>query len=154
MTLRHPDRSTQQRIEMAQQVTAAALAGVAAALAVQLYRKQRRHAAHATDERIFLHVTFEIKKPNEPDFLRAFAPLLQASVRESGCIKYQMTKEKDAAPESSTYVLLEEWTTEASLAAHEQTAHFKEYVPRMAANAKIFVLKYKPCDVAALAAKL
>lgn len=53
-------------------------------------RLKLRHRQHATDGRVFLHVTFEVKPANEAAFFAAFNALIDASTSEPGCIKYQV----------------------------------------------------------------
>jgi len=129
---------------------AVASAAVAAAALLQIQRMRTRHQAHATDGRVFLHVTFEVKPANQKAFLGHFVPLLEASTKEPGCIKYQMTTEKEAP---SNFVLIEEWADAEALKRHETLEHFTTHVPEMAKVAKITVHRYETCDVAALAKK-
>ncbi|KAG8469714.1 hypothetical protein KFE25_006169 [Diacronema lutheri] len=126
-------------------VVAAVSTVAAAALIAEVARLRARHRSHATDSRVFLYVTFEVKPANEAAFFAAFRPLLAASIKEAGCIKYQLTRGKEDA--ASTYVLLEEWSSEAALARHETMAHFTTHVPKMAASAKITVQKLFPVNV-------
>jgi quinol monooxygenase YgiN len=125
------------------------IAGGALALAGLLFetaRLRRRHQQHATDGRVFLHVTFEIKPANVGAFFAAFKPLLAASLKESGCIKYQLTREKEGAPH--TYVLIEEWSSAECLSRHETLPHFTTAVPQMAKCANIRVHKYETVNLA------
>ncbi|KAJ1621017.1 hypothetical protein T492DRAFT_1073568 [Pavlovales sp. CCMP2436] len=129
-------------------IGAAAIAAVGLAMFVETRRLRARHQAHATDGRVFLHVTFEVKPSNEAAFFAAFRPLLAASTQEPGCNKYQMTKQMDgSAPH--TYVLFEEWASAQALSAHELLPHFTTYVPQLATAAKITVSKTVTVDVAA-----
>lgn len=122
-----------------------ALAAVAVGALVEVVRLRARHRAHATDGRVFLHVTFEVKPANEAAFFDAFRPLLAASQAEPGCLKYQLTSELEGAPH--TYVLIEEWASAEALARHETLPHFTSHVPRLAGSAKITVHKYATVDV-------
>lgn len=131
------------------QVALAVSTVAAAALIAEIARLRARHRAHATDGRVFLHVTFEVKPANRAQFFAAFRPLLAASIKERGCIKYQMVKEKDGA--ASTYVLIEEWASEEALALHNATPHFTTHVPKLVEAAKVTMHKYVTLDVDAVA---
>ena len=45
---------------------------------------------------------------------------------------------------SSTYTLLESWTNQAALDAHNESAHFKEHVPKLASCCTAKITKLTP----------
>lgn len=54
--------------------------------------------------------------------------LVEKTVKEDGCIKYEMYQDEK---NPSTLIMIEEWETIEDLKAHMSSDHFKEIVPQM-----------------------
>lgn len=55
----------------------------------------------------------------------ALTPLIAATLKEAGCLRYQLHQSLDAP---HRWMLHEEWASEAALHAHQQTPHFLAFV--------------------------
>jgi quinol monooxygenase YgiN len=65
-------------------------------------------------------VFFKVKEGSEKDFEAAFAPAIEATLKEKGCRAYHMSRD----PKSPTaYLLYEHWDSLPALAAHLKTPH-------------------------------
>lgn len=70
-------------------------------------------------------------KPECVDKFKELAmPLVEASVKEEGCISYQLCQDVNH-PHTLTFV--EEWADEAAIAFHNATPHFTSTVPQFGA---------------------
>jgi quinol monooxygenase YgiN len=69
--------------------------------------------------------TMYCKKDAEGAFDTELKKLVDASVKEQGCLSYELYQYKD---EPTRYVIEEEWTDEDTLAAHMETPHYKYFV--------------------------
>lgn len=65
--------------------------------------------------------------------------LVAASVKEQGCIAYDLFQSETRA---DVLMICETWTDEEALKAHEQSAHFTTLVPRMQALAAMKIEKF------------
>lgn len=54
--------------------------------------------------------------------------LVEATVKEDGCIKYEMYQDEK---NPSTLIMIEEWETIEALNNHMSSEHFKKIVPQM-----------------------
>jgi len=54
--------------------------------------------------------------------------LVESTVKEEGCIKYEMYQDKKSP---STLIMIEEWETIEALNNHMSSEHFKRIVPQM-----------------------
>ena len=77
---------------------------------------------------IKLIAVFEVKSEWVDKIEDIVWPLVVGSRSEKGCISYNFVR--DAAAEN-VFMFLEEWQSEEAIAAHNNTAHFAEYVPKM-----------------------
>ncbi|MBD1262159.1 antibiotic biosynthesis monooxygenase [Maribacter polysiphoniae] len=69
-------------------------------------------------------------KENKIDKILELAKeLVEKTVKEVGCVKYEMYQNTN---EPTELVMLEEWETEEDLNKHMSTEHFKRIVPQMA----------------------
>lgn len=69
-------------------------------------------------------------KENEIDKILELAKeLVENTVKEVGCIKYEMYQN---TKEPTELIMLEEWETEEDLTNHMSSEHFKRIVPQMA----------------------
>lgn len=135
-----------QSVAAALGIAGATTAGATLLTSLRRMRSLRhRHLAHATDGRVFLVVNFEVKPANEAAFFTELSQVMSGTLKEPGCIKYQMTQPVDGP--AHTYTLIEEWSSKQALADHNETPHFKRHVPRMAELAKITFASYAPLDV-------
>ncbi|MCS6863919.1 MAG: putative quinol monooxygenase [Gemmataceae bacterium] len=67
-----------------------------------------------------LIVTFTVKKGQEKAFEDAFAPALDATRKEPGCIAYYLNRDPDAP---QTYLMYEQFKSVAALEAHMKEKH-------------------------------
>ncbi|MBK0380587.1 putative quinol monooxygenase [Mucilaginibacter segetis] len=65
------------------------------------------------------------KKDAEGAFDTELKKLVEASVKEPGCVAYELYQYKD---DPVNYVIKEEWNNEDSLSAHMETPHYKYFV--------------------------
>lgn len=77
---------------------------------------------------IYLTILMHVKSENEAQFLEMAKPLIEATRKEEGCHAYYLTKMKS---EQYNYVLHECWENQASLEAHNKTAHYQKYAPQL-----------------------
>lgn len=67
-----------------------------------------------------LIVTFKVKKGNEKAFEEAFAPALEATRKEPGCIAYYLNRDPDSP---QTYLMYEQFKGIPGLEAHMKEKH-------------------------------
>lgn len=65
------------------------------------------------------------KKDAEAAFDTELKKLVTASVKEAGCLAYELYQYKD---EPTRYVIEEEWSDENTLSRHMETPHYKYFV--------------------------
>jgi quinol monooxygenase YgiN len=65
------------------------------------------------------------KKDAEVAFDTELKKLVEASLKEEGCLAYELYQYKD---EPTKYVIEEEWADEDTLSRHMETAHYKYFV--------------------------
>ncbi|MEO7214888.1 putative quinol monooxygenase [Mucilaginibacter sp.] len=65
------------------------------------------------------------KKDAEIAFDTELKKLVNASVKEGGCLAYELYQYKD---EPTRYVIEEEWKDEDTLSRHMETPHYKYFV--------------------------
>lgn len=65
-------------------------------------------------------VSLEAKEGTQAKFETAFAPAIRATLKEKGCIRYELNRDARAPTQ---YLLYERWQDLPSLEAHLQTAH-------------------------------
>jgi len=100
---------------------------------------------------IHIVVAMQIKPGHLDDFLAICKELRPLVLKEKGCIRYEYTQDValsfiPAEPvDTNRVTLLETWASEADLKAHNESAHMKEYVPKLGAYREGRVLHtYKP----------
>uniref|UniRef100_A0A0G4HX69 ABM domain-containing protein n=1 Tax=Chromera velia CCMP2878 TaxID=1169474 RepID=A0A0G4HX69_9ALVE len=77
---------------------------------------------------VHLVVTFIVPEGKQEEF-KAVAKELQAKSREEkGCMAYTFTKVSESPEE---FAVIELWADQPSLDAHNESAHFKELVPKL-----------------------
>ncbi|AMR34279.1 hypothetical protein A0256_23910 [Mucilaginibacter sp. PAMC 26640] len=74
---------------------------------------------------ISLLASLHCKKDAEGALDTELKKLVNASVKEEGCIAYELYQYKD---ETNRYVIEEEWKDEDALAMHMETSHYKYFV--------------------------
>ncbi|HPL99906.1 MAG TPA: putative quinol monooxygenase [Bacillota bacterium] len=68
-------------------------------------------------------------KPDKLDkILKLSAEMVEKTVKEEGCIKYELFQDIKA-PE--VLVIIEEWESEEALSRHMASEHFKRIVPQL-----------------------
>ncbi len=69
-----------------------------------------------------------VKEEKISEFLENAKKLIEATVKEQGCIKYELFEdEKD----SKVLTIIEEWEDMDALQRHSKSSHFTEIVPKM-----------------------
>ena len=82
-----------------------------------------------------------IKENHLPDALKIYKLLVTETVKESGCITYELFQELD---NSNNLTLIEEWEDMEALQRHTQTPHFITLVGQLSAyERELPVLIYK-----------
>ena len=74
---------------------------------------------------ISLLASVHCKKDAEGAFDTELKKLIEASLKEQGCLACQLYQYKD---EPTKYVIEEEWADEDALSRHMETAHYKYFV--------------------------
>lgn len=77
---------------------------------------------------IRLNVFIQVEDAKKAELVRAAKELVAASVKDKGCVAYDLFQ-SETRPD--VLMICETWADEASLSAHEQSAHFTTLVPRM-----------------------
>jgi quinol monooxygenase YgiN len=73
--------------------------------------------------------TLKVKAGKEAEFEAIFSELqAQVKANEPGALQYELFKSKANA---STYIVMEQYKTDADLAAHGKTAHFVAAGPKL-----------------------
>ncbi|MCC9138466.1 putative quinol monooxygenase [Pontibacter silvestris] len=89
-----------------------------------------------------LYITAAIKvKPEAIEALTdIFEPLVTATRREQGCHRYEAHRPTD---DPATIIMLEEWQSEESIQAHNQSEHFQQFItsiePLLAEPLQIYI---------------
>ena len=60
----------------------------------------------------------------EEAFEQELKRLVEASVNDEGCLKYELYQYKD---ERCRYIIIEEWQDEQSLNKHREASHYKHF---------------------------
>lgn len=123
------------------------LGALAGTLVVWIWRGTSWRAALGEQRsHIWLIVEFSVQDPS--GFFGAFNPLSAASLKEPGCLRYELLKEAPGQVEghpipldSSRFTLVEEYTSQEALDAHNASDHFKIYVPQLGRAAQITLRK-------------
>jgi len=71
---------------------------------------------------------FAVKDGKEEECMNIVKKLIAATQKENGCIMYDCFKSSD---DPKKFVIMEKWESKPALDAHMETAHFKEYVPKL-----------------------
>ncbi|MGL4653059.1 MAG: putative quinol monooxygenase [Cetobacterium sp.] len=89
---------------------------------------------------IRLVVSIKVASEKRDQFLEISKNLVQESRKEDGCIEYSCL-ESDL---NNSFYIIELWRDEESLAKHNETEHFKKYVPVLGSCAEndIVIEKY------------
>lgn len=61
----------------------------------------------------------------EEAFLR-YKDMVEGTRREAGCISYELFRDVN---DTNTFVMIEEWESPDNQAVHEQTPHYKKFIP-------------------------
>lgn len=77
---------------------------------------------------IRLNVFIETPEPNRAEVIRTARELVDASLRDAGCVAYDLY---ESATRREVLMICETWQDASSLAAHEATPHFTSLVPRL-----------------------
>jgi quinol monooxygenase YgiN len=77
---------------------------------------------------ILLAATIPIKPEMREDAVRAVTEMVEATVKEAGCLKYDFYS---SITDPNRFMAFEEWESDEALAAHMQTPHMAELRRRM-----------------------
>lgn len=88
---------------------------------------------------IRLNVFIKLPAQEKAHVLAAARALVSASLKDDGCVAYDIF---ESATREDVLMFCETWKDEASLIAHENTAHFKKLVPEIAAVATLKIEKF------------
>jgi len=82
---------------------------------------------------------FQAKPGREDELARLLSDLQEASRRDAGCLDYAFFTDEESP---DTFVLYEEWTSSAALAAHNEQKHVKDFFaaaePIMARELRVY----------------
>ena len=73
---------------------------------------------------IYVIATLHIHPEKRADFLEDARTVIAHTVKEEGCISYDLTS---SITEPNEFVFVERWTTREALAAHFETPHLQEW---------------------------
>lgn len=76
---------------------------------------------------------------NARKFKEAATELVAFSLRDKGCISYDLYQSKT---NDDRYMIIETWETEEALKAHSESEHFRRLVPIMKENASLITEKF------------
>jgi quinol monooxygenase YgiN len=70
-----------------------------------------------------LVVSLQVKKGKEKAFMDVMRPCVAASVKEEGCVAYELSRD---AEDGTRFIIYEKWKSPAALGSHLKTDHFKK----------------------------
>ena len=73
---------------------------------------------------IYVLATVTVKAEHRADFLENARTVIGATVKEPGCLSYDLTS---SITEPNCFVFVERWETREALATHFETPHLKEW---------------------------
>ena len=73
---------------------------------------------------IYVIATLHIHPEKRADFLEDARTVIAHTVKEEGCISYDLTS---SITEPNEFVFVERWTTREALAAHFETPHLQDW---------------------------
>lgn len=77
---------------------------------------------------------------NAKKFKEAAVELASFSLRDKGCVDYDLYQSKT---NDDRFMIIETWESEEDLKAHSESEHFKRLVPVMKANASMITEKFE-----------
>jgi len=89
---------------------------------------------------IRLNVFIQVSAENRAAVLESAKELVAYSLKDNGCIAYDVF---ESATRSDVLMICETWKDAASLAAHEQAAHFTTLVPKIQELAAMKLEKFE-----------
>ena len=88
---------------------------------------------------IRLNVFIRTTESNREELLRTTRELTAASVKDAGCIAYDIF---ESATRPDVLMICETWSDAKALTAHEQTPHFTTLVPKLRQLAEMKTEKF------------
>jgi quinol monooxygenase YgiN len=73
---------------------------------------------------IYVIATLIVRPEKRADFLENARIVIAATVREAGCVTYDLTS---SITEPNEFIFVERWQTREALAAHFETAHLQHW---------------------------
>ena len=89
---------------------------------------------------IRLNVFIQVSAENRAAVLESAKELVAYSLKDNGCIAYDVF---ESATRSDVLMICETWKDAASLATHEQAAHFTTLVPKIQELAAMKLEKFE-----------
>lgn len=77
---------------------------------------------------IRLNVFIQVEEKNHEAVVLAAKELVEASLKDKGCVAYDLFQ---STTRPDVLMICETWADEASLSAHEASAHFTTLVPKI-----------------------
>lgn len=87
---------------------------------------------------IRINVFMAVEEANKQQVLDAAKALTEGSVKEEGCIAYDIF---ESATRANVLMICETWKDQASLDAHSKTEHYTTHVPTLHKLAQVKVEK-------------
>mmetsp|Transcript_74616 Transcript_74616/g.118769 ORF Transcript_74616/g.118769 Transcript_74616/m.118769 type:complete len:110 (+) Transcript_74616:99-428(+) len=81
-------------------------------------------AEQKEDKSIHVVVTWEVKEDKIDAFLAAVKPMVMATNKEKGCLRYNLHQDKK---NQCKFVMVEEWDSQENLSEHLKSAHVKAF---------------------------
>merc|ERR1712228_1039582 len=76
---------------------------------------------------VHVTVTYNIKEDKIEQFLSALKPMIIATNKEKGCVRFNIHQDKG---EKSKFIMMEEWKSQRYLTMHLKSEHLKKYRER------------------------
>ena len=89
---------------------------------------------------IRINVFFQVAAENRATALEIAKELVACSLKDNGCIGYDIF---ESSTRNDVLMICETWKDAASLAAHEQAAHFTTLVPKIQELAAMKLEKFE-----------
>jgi len=88
---------------------------------------QRSRSTTFDAKPVHVTVTYNIKEDKIEQFLTALKPMIIATNKERGCVRFNIHQDKG---EKSKFIMMEEWKSQRYLTMHLKSEHLKKYRDR------------------------
>ncbi|WP_372774866.1 putative quinol monooxygenase [Mangrovibacterium sp.] len=72
--------------------------------------------------------TFAVLKEQTDCFLELAEELVNETVKEAGCIEYELIRDQDSR---SVFIMVEKWESKEHLDSHSNSDHFRRIIPQI-----------------------